>query len=300
VTFRKSQFLTARITAVLAVASVTATYALAGPPPSTSTTLAFSPSASVASGSAASAVITVKTSGGLPVTSGTVELFQAKSAGLPSSCAAQNGNAQTTTGATGTPNASGQVTIDLQALGLTLIPGTWGFIATFEQPGTYGKSASACLDLTVTAVPITCDSALTIAADITSGDGTPAPGSSNAWVMTLNIHACENVTKVSAQGGLNAWATTSLGAPSPGSLTLRKATGNGKNSVWIWDVGSMNAGDVATLPIIVNGSIKPNTACNTVLGLLGSWSALFTTSLNPAQQKSNYTGTSTVTVTCLP
>jgi hypothetical protein len=212
VTFRKSQFRNTRTAAILALTFLTGTYVLAGPPASTSTTLAFSPSASVASGSAASAVVTV-TSGGSPVTSGTVELFQAKVNGLPGSCAAQNGGAQTTTGATGTPNASGQVTIDLQTLGLTLIPGTWGFIATFQQPGTYGKSASACLDLTVTAVPIPCDSALAIAADITSGNGSPAPGSANSWVITLNIHACEKVTNVSAQGGLNAWATTSFGAP---------------------------------------------------------------------------------------
>src|SRR5258706_4354854 len=79
--------------------------------PSTVTTLSFVPSASVPQFSAASAVITV-TSGGLPDTSGTVKLYQAKTQGVPGSCAAQNGNAEVQPPLSATPDANRQATFD--------------------------------------------------------------------------------------------------------------------------------------------------------------------------------------------
>ena len=85
--------------------------AFATPPPDTATSLAFQPSATVALNGAASAVVTVLTpdSNGSPVTAGTVTLFQAKASGLPSSCEAQTGKADASTGLTATPDVNGQV-----------------------------------------------------------------------------------------------------------------------------------------------------------------------------------------------
>src|SRR6476661_2499973 len=134
---------------VAAVLLGTAAMAWAGNPPATTTALSFSPSANVNQFAPASAVISV-TSGGLPVTIGEVKLFQTKTAGLPGSCAAQNGNAAVQPPLTGTPDANGQVTFDLNAAGLTATLGTFGFIAKFSDPGNYDKSESACLDLTIT------------------------------------------------------------------------------------------------------------------------------------------------------
>ena len=122
--------------------------AFASPAPLTSTSLSFTPSATVTQFGAASAVISV-TSLGLPVTTGTVKLYQTKTSGVAGSCLTQNGNAEVQPPATGTPDVNGQVTFDLQALGLTNTIGTFGFIAKFTDPGNYTKSESACLDLIV-------------------------------------------------------------------------------------------------------------------------------------------------------
>jgi len=265
-------------------------------PPATITTLSFSPSASVPQLSAASAVVTV-TAGGSPVTSGTVKLFQTKTAGVPGSCATQNGHAEVQPPLTAVFNA-GTFTFDLAAAGLTLNTGTFGFIAEFSDPGTYGKSESACLDLTVTTGDSnvgTCPTGqnATISATFVDSPGFPLPGS-YTWHLLISVHACKNLTAVSAQGGKNAWTGASYGAPSQGTVALRKATG-GNNEVSIWTIGSMNTGNTVTLPVTVTGTIKPKTACGTVLGLLGSWSAL-STSIEFGSQKSEYSGTSTVTV----
>jgi hypothetical protein len=269
----------------------------AGPPSPTVTTLSFVPSASVPQFSAASAVITV-TSGGLPVNSGTVKLFQTKTAGVPGSCAAQNGNAEVQPPLSATPDASGQVTFDLYQAGLTSTLGTFGFIAKFSDPGNYGSSSSACLDLTVTVGdggPGLCPTGqnATISTTFVISPGFPLPGT-YTWNLLISVHACKDLTNVSAQGGKNAWTGATFGSPTQGSVKLRKATG-GNNEVSIWTIGSMVTGDTVYLPVSVTGSIKPKTTCGTVLGLLGSWSAL-STSAEFGSQKSDYSGTSTVTV----
>lgn len=269
----------------------------AGNPPPTVTTLSFSPSASVPQFSAVSAVITV-TSGGLPVSSGTVKLFQTKTAGVPGSCAAQNGNAEVQPPLSATPDANGQVTFDLYQAGLTSTLGAYGFIAKFSDSGNYDKSSSACLDLTITlgdGGPGLCPTGqnATISTTFVNSPGFPLPGT-YTWNLLITVHACKDLTNVSAQGGQNAWTGATFGIPTQGSVNLRKATG-GKNEVSIWAIGSMATGDTVNLPVSVTGSIKPKTACGTVLGLLGSWSAL-STSADFGSQKSDYSGTSTVTV----
>jgi hypothetical protein len=265
--------------------------------PASSTTLSLVPSASVPQFSAVSAVVSV-TSGGSPVNGGTVKLFQTKTAGAPGSCLTQNGNAEVQPPLSGIPDGNGNVTFDLNTAGLTANVGTFGLIAKFTDPGTYESSDSACLDLTVTVgdgSPEICPAGqnATISATFVTSPGFPLPGSYN-WNILLSVHACKNLTSVSAQGGKNAWTGAAFGSPSEGSVALRKATG-GNNDVSIWTIGTMNAGQTATLPVSVSGTIKPKTACGTVLGLLGSWSAQ-ATSVEFGSQKSGYTGTSTVTV----
>jgi len=241
----------------------------AGNPPSTLTTLSLVPSASVAQFSPASAVITV-TSGGLPVTSGTVKLYQTKTQGVPGSCATQNGNAEVQPPLTGVPDANGQVSFDLYAAGLTNSIGTYGFIAKFTDPGNYDSSSSACLDLAIALGdgPGLCPTGqnATISATFVNSPGFPPPGT-YTWNLLISVHACKDLTNVSAQGGKNAWTGATFGAPTQGSVGLRKATG-GKNEVSIWTIGSMGVGDTVDLPVSVTGSIKPKTACGTVLGCL--------------------------------
>jgi hypothetical protein len=292
-----SDFTAHRLARAVAFALLATGGAFAGNPPPTNTTLTFVPSASVNQFAAASALVTV-TSGGAPVQSGEVRLYQTKTQGLPGTCAAQNGNADVQPPLVGTPDANGQVTFDLNAAGLTANVGTVGYIAKFKDPGTYDVSESACLDFTVTPgdnsdeVCPAGQNAI-IAATFVTSPGFPLPGS-YSWQLVLSVHACRDLTNVSAQGGKNAWTGAAFGAPSAGTVALRKGTG-GNNEVSIWTIGSMNSGQTATLPVTITGTIKPKTACGTVLGLLGSWSAL-STSLEFGAQKSAYSGTSTVTV----
>jgi hypothetical protein len=245
-------------------------------------------------------------SGGAPVTSGTVTLYAAKTAGVASSCTTQNGKALVQPGVLSASVSGGQVVFDLQAAGLTSTVGAIGYIAAFDDPGSYKSSASACLDLTVTPGIQSSDPACqegqnaSISATYVNSPGFPLPGT-YTWSLLLSVHACKNLTDVSAQGGSNAWTGSAYGAPTQGSVGTRKATG-GNNVVSIWTIGSMASGQTVTLPVSVTGTIKPKTACGTVLGLLGSWSAL-STSLEFGAQKSTYTGNSTVTVgpnPCVP
>jgi len=184
-------------------------------------------------------------------------------------------------------------------MGLTNTVGTIGYIAEFANPGNYKSSDAACLDFTVApGVPSSDQACLegqnaTISATYVTSPGFPLPGT-YTWNLLLTVHACKNLTDVSAQGGTNAWTGAAYGGPSQGSVGIRKVTG-GNNVVSIWSIGSMTSGQTVTLPTSVTGTIKPKTACGTVLGLLGSWSAL-STSVEFGAQKSTYTGGSTVTV----
>lgn len=263
------------------------------PPPSTTTSLSLSPGGSVVQFGTATATATVL-SGGVGVTTGSVSLYQAKANGLPSSCAAQTGNAMMQPPVSGTVDANGQVTFPLA----TDVLGTIGYIVKYTDPGNHGSSESGCLDLVVVPGPGIegCAEGLNaiISTTFVTSPGFPLPGSSPTWNLVIAVRACKDLTNVSAQGGKNAWTGATFGAPSVGSVTLRKATG-GKNEVSIWNIGSMTAGQTATLPVAVSGSIKPSTPCGTVLGLLGSWSAI-TTSTDYGTLKSDYTGTTTVTV----
>jgi len=290
------QSMISKFSGLAALMLLVSTMVFAGNPPPTVTTLSMVPSGSVTQFSPATAVITVA-SGGLPITSGTVKLFQTKTAGVPGSCATQNGNAEVQPPLTGVPDANGQVSFDLYAPGLTNAVGTYGFIAKFTDPGNYDSSTSACLDLTVTLGdgPGLCPTGqnATISVTFVNSPGFPLAGT-YTWNLLISVHACKDLTNVSAQGGKNAWTGATFGAPTKGSVGLRKATG-GKNEVSIWTIGSMGTGDTVDLPVSVTGSIKPKTACGTVLGLLGSWSAL-STSAEFGSQKSDYSGTSTVTV----
>lgn len=253
----------------------------------------------VASGSRSGAVVTATAtatvlSGGLSVTSGEVSLSQVKSAGLPSSCAAQNGNSAMQPPVSGTPGVNGQVTFPLS----TDVLGTSGYIVRFADPSNYGSSESACLDLVVVAGPGIegCVEGMNanISTTFASSPGFPLPGTTPTWNLVITLRACKDLTNVTAQVGKNTWTGATFRAPSAGTVTLRKATG-GKNEVSIWTIGPMSAGQTATLPVAVTGGIKPSTPCGTVLGLLGSWSAI-TTSSDYGTLKSDYTGTTTVTV----
>jgi hypothetical protein len=178
-----------------------------------------------------------------------------------------------------TPDAGGQVTFDLTKLAWTSTVGTFGFIAKFSDSGNYGSSSSACLDLTITLGDggggyCPAGQNATISVTFVNSPGFPLPGT-YTWNLRISIHACKDLTNVSAQGGKNAWTGATFRTPTEGSVKLRKATG-GNNEVSIWTIGSMVTGDTVDLPVSVTGSIKPKTRVRDRARALGSLVGLST------------------------
>jgi len=271
--------------AVLALALASAL--VAAPPANTTTSITLSPGGSVVQFSTASAIgTTVVTSSNAPVTAGNLELQQA---------ADVNGNRTSCSSATqylpGTPTpvgTDGSATFLLD----TSVLGTFGYRIHYTNAGGgFANSFSDCADLTVTPSPC---SGVQISADFASGNGNPPAGTPQTWTVEIKVHACEDATGLKAQGGSNAWATTLFGLPSVGDLSL-KSTGK-NNQVATWTMSSLDAGQDATLLLNITGTIKAKTASGTVLGLTGPWSVVYSTDGGVTYQKSDYTGSVTVTV----
>jgi hypothetical protein len=254
-------------------------------PAGTTTTITFSPSASVNQGDTANAIGQTKvTSSGAVVTIGNLELQTAADVnGNPTTCGLQ------TQFLSGTPTAvdsTGSATFALN----TNIVGTIGYRMHYTQGSSYGTSFSPCADFTVSAPPC---SGVTIAADLASGNGTPSAGGTYTWIVEIKVHACVAATGLKAQGGDNGWASDSVGSPSAGDISIKT---NKKNQVITWTMDSLGAGADATLDLTITGTIKPNTPSGTVLGLTGPWSVTYSTDGGVTYQKSAYTGEVTVTV----
>lgn len=200
-------------------------------------------------------------------------------------------------------NAS--VTFDTSGLGGSVI----GFRSHYVTPGgghAPATSTSACLPLTIN--PESECSGLTIAADLTAGNGTPAPDDSGPWTFRIRVQNCTgtNLTGIKAQGGSNGWAPipgpfASNINPSAGSYTVKE---NKKNQVVTWTL-NLADGAEATLNVNVNGTIPASSACSpnpdipiagTTRYLSGPWSAVYDDGSGP--QKSEYTERVSILVTC--
>jgi hypothetical protein len=259
------------------------------PPAGTTTTITLRPAGTVVQYSSADAIGTV-TSNGKPVTVGRLELQRAVDGdGNPTSCKAAADYLS------GTPiavddNGSAMFSLD------TTVLGTFGYrihyIPGEHIPGeqSYGTSFSPCADLTVTPPPC---SGVQISAYLASGDGNPPAGTTQTWTVEIKVHACEDATGLKVQGGTNGWATNWVGTPSTGVFDVRF---NNRNQVITWNMESLAADQDATLPLMVTGTIKPNTPSGTILRLLGPWSVTYSTDGGLTYQKSDYTGAVTVTV----
>jgi hypothetical protein len=220
----------------------------------------------------------------MPVTGGRLELQRAVDGeGKPTSCTAPAGYLS------GTPidvDASGSATFSLD----TTVPGTFGYRIHYVPSGApYKTSKSLCADLTVTPL---C-SGVQISAYLAEGDGNPPAGTTQTWTVKIKVYACEDATGLKVQGGTNGWATNLVGAPSTGEFNVRY---NNKNQVITWNMDSLGKDQDATLPLMVTGTIKPNTPSGTILRLLGPWSVTYSTDGGLTYQKSDYTGAVTVTV----
>jgi len=259
----------------------------ANEPTPTSTSITIKPGTTVAVGDSASAVGNT-TSGGVAVADGKLELQAAADAtGNRTSC---NANTQFLSGTPNDVDSNGSATFSLD----TSTAGTFGYrVHYLNGEPTYGNSFSPCVDLTVT--PTAC-TGVTISTDIAGGNGTPSAPGTYTWLVDIKVHACEAATGLKIQGGSNSWATNAFGAPSAGTITAMKTPGKSSNTVATWNIDSLSAGDDATLTLTVTGTIKPNTASGTVLGLLGQWSVVYSTDGGATYQRYDAPGTVTVTV----
>lgn len=257
---------------------------IAAAPAPTTTTIVISPS-TVSAGDLANATGQTKiTSSGATVAIGKLELQSAQDGALlPTSCSGQ------TNFASGTPtnvDGTGSATFSLN----TNAVGTFGYRTHYTQGSTYGTSKSPCVDLTVSAVDC---SGVNISADLATGNGTPEAGIPQTWTVRMKVHACDDATGLKVQGGTNGWATNTVLSASPGSYSIKN---NKKNQVITWNMDSLNAGQDADLVLQIDGTIKAGTPSGTVLGLTGPWSVVYSTDGGVTSQKSEYTGTVTVTV----
>lgn len=138
-----------------------------------------------------------------------------------------------------------------------------------------------------------CEGDLQIVADLASGQGEPAPGSTHTWAFRIKIKACKDLTDVSAQGGTNGWTEYAGVTPSGGTVTIRKQ--NKKTTILRWMIGDMTANQEVSLLVYVSGTVSAS--CGSVQNLNGAWSATYT--VDGATMKSDYTTKINVFVTCL-
>lgn len=189
-------------------------------------------------------------------------------------------------------DSNGQIGTGFDTTGLG--NSTIGFQANYDgtsSPNING-STSACLDLVVNPATPPCTGA-TIGAILAIGDGTPSPSTTESWTFRINVHACQSLTGVTAQGGTNGWAPMTGYSRSTGSVVVRD---NKKNQVLLWNIGNMNAGDDQTLDVTVKGTTAAY--CGALEFLSGPWSTTFSTDGGSTFTKSDYTGRASITVTC--
>ena len=255
-----------------------------------------------------------------PITQGNAEIQENQVSGTPVSCGTRglctagtvgaqcNGNGQCNTiigndGVcthsafvdikSGGLDGNGQISTGFDTTGLG--GGSIGFQTNYERvtsPTNINGSTSACLDLVVDPAAPPCAGA-TIGAILAVGDGTPAPSTNESWTFRINVHACQEITGVTAQGGTNGWAPMTGSSASTGTVAVRN---NKKNQVLLWNIGHMNAGDNQTLDVTVAG--KTAAYCDALEFLSGPWSTTFSTDGGSTFTKSDYTGRVSITVTC--
>lgn len=275
--------------AVAAVAAVGASVALADQPIPTTTSLTLSSNPAADGDVVTITAHTVITSSGadVPDTPGSMRIQECidnvTGNGVPAATCANPAVATWTNVATGSP-ATLVYMFDTTGLGGSTI----GFRGHYVPSGGsgYHESKSPAIDLVILAEA--CTTGATIAADFASGDGNPPAGTEADWSFRITVHACENLTNVTAQGGTNGWApATSPGVPSAGTADFRKE-GKGAQII-LWKIGNMTAGQTETLLVTVHGKIKPNTSSGTTLFLSGPWSTTYTNG-DGDTLKSDYTG----------
>jgi len=129
---------------------------------------------------------------------------------------------------------------------------------------------------------------------IASGNGNPPPGSTNTWVVKVELKNCLGYeTTFKVQGGTNGWTNFVDYSPSDGDVSVRY---NKRNQVLTWIV-TLPDQESANLEITLTGTIPSSAPCGQVRGLLGPWSAAYVDDEGNTQ-KSDYTGKITIEVTC--
>jgi hypothetical protein len=288
--------LTQRRALAALIAGVLCSPAFAGAPLPTTTSITVLPTPVVLSGDAsADAVFTTNTtstpSNPTAVDAGKVNIEMATLAGVPS--AVVPGIVWTDiTGFAGPSSGAAQFAVDFDGLGI--LPGsTVGFRAHFVGEG--GGAAEGKSDnIDVPVLGNTC-SGFNVAADMGTGNGSPAPGDSGPWQFRITLENCTGVDlyNIKAQGGSNGWAPI-VGQPvvSAGSAVIKP---NKNNQIVVWNL-DMPSGSTHTILVNVDGKIPRSAACESIRYLSGPWSAVY--DAGAGSQKSDYTGRVSVTVTC--
>ena len=245
------------------------------------------------------AVQSTTTSGGIPVTSGKVQLQIATtvSAGVATPTSAgtagvcwiridgmgggvdvdANGQAcfpvdlddlASLTGLTDCSN--NPVTLNNVTCATSLV----GFRAHYVGQPNYPNSFSDGTDLTISCTGGVCgtNTNFTIGYELSDGIGNPCPGTTNCWTYIMKVQNCTatDLTNVKIQGGTAGWlnqgstTATSDVAPQP------TITNNRRNSVITW-IGNIPQGTEVNISVHVCGTVARTDGTTEFLS--GAWSA---------------------------
>lgn len=212
--------------------------------------------------------------------------------------------------APGVQPVSGKAAIPLDLNTWGFIPGTVaGLRALYVSGGgddSVKTNTSVAVDLVAATEP--CESnGVSVAAELTSGNGNPPPGfsteSGDTLVFAIKVRNCsgQNLSGVKVQGGTNGWTALLAATPVKGTVSVRE---NKRNQVITWTV-DLAQGEAQTLVVILNGAIPEYADCSpdpntpepdSIRFLSGAWSAVYMSETGP--QKTEYTGRVSLTVTC--
>jgi len=262
-------------------------------PNATEASISFYPSSTVTEGTIVTITGTVVfKQSGQPVTGygETIEIQQFQSGGEGVPCDYPGGNWETI--ASGSPNTNGEYSYLFDTTGLG--GKTIGFrVFHPANPGKSSASNSPCVNLVIDSASTCSEVGVLLGTRIASGEGEPQPGSTNIWVIRVELTNClGSTTTFKVQGGTNGWTTFVGYSASVGDVSVRR---NNRNQVLTWIV-ELDDQESATLDIELQGTIPSSAPCGEVRGLLGPWSAAYV--YNGIKKKSDYTGKITIEVTC--
>ena len=193
--------------------------------------------------------------------------------------------------AEGLSDASGNFSVFLDTTGLGGPPpdGNKQCFRVHEVPaggGAHGYLASAGPTPAQDLIIIQACTGPSIAVSLVGGDGTPAPGQGDTWLVGITVTACDALTGVTAQGGVG---TGKVAKKNPSSTTITytsddQGTTPGSGNTRKWTIGDLGAGESKTVVVTLKGNVGSTVAACSEINIVGPWSAKGTNASSVLEQ----------------